>query len=217
MGSGDRKESEPSSKRRKVDQDSTQEEENSEEVELACCGAIWNESSEEPVIQCEECKQWFHFTCQKVSKAPAAWDSWFCRTCRDQRKQDRKSKQVAKKLAAVNADEDEVSLDDESYHEGGDEEQPHSSDSSFSDDSPSVPERVGGRRASHGKIPVPEWLEGPDRAEREQFWKALQSFLKETDQPIYKIPLIDRKQLDLYVCYHEVVKRGGFDKVIAER
>lgn len=56
-----------------------------------------------------------------------------------------------------------------------------------------------------------------DSSERDLFYAKLHAFREEIGEPIQRLPTLGFKELDLWILYKEVVKRGGIDTVIAKK
>lgn len=54
-------------------------------------------------------------------------------------------------------------------------------------------------------------------ADKAQFMESLEDFMAERGTPMTKVPTLGHKELDLFILYCEVVKRGGVEAVIAAK
>lgn len=54
-------------------------------------------------------------------------------------------------------------------------------------------------------------------SEREVFYERLHAFRDSIGEPIQRLPTLGFKELDLWVLYKEVIRRGGIDTVIANK
>lgn len=67
-----------------------------EEEKIWICPTCNKPDDGSPMICCDKCEQWFHWSCVGVKKDPGN-DPWFCTSCKDKQKKDEKQFESVKK------------------------------------------------------------------------------------------------------------------------